>query len=281
MGGPGETQLEADRRIIQDRITRLKKQLDQVVRTRTLHRESRAKVPYPVVALVGYTNAGKSTLFNRLTDAEDLAKDLLFATLDPTMRQIELPKGRKVILSDTVGFISDLPTTLVAAFRATLEEVLAADVILHVRDIAHPESEEQASDVMAVLKDLGVSKTARDEIIEVWNKIDLLDDDHRAALTADAMDAARVVPVSAVTGEGVDKLLIRIEAALAEHNPVFRIELAPEDGAQLAWIYGHGEVLDRQDGEDGRTTLTARFDTRHAGAAAKQLGTRLKPISDA
>jgi GTP-binding protein HflX len=281
MGGPGETQLEADRRIIQDRITRLKKQLDQVVRTRTLHRESRAKVPYPVVALVGYTNAGKSTLFNRLTDAEVLAKDLLFATLDPTMRQIELPKGRKVILSDTVGFISDLPTTLVAAFRATLEEVLAADVILHVRDIAHPESEEQASDVMAVLKDLGVSKTARDEIIEVWNKIDLLDDDHRAALTADAMDAARVVPVSAVTGEGVDKLLIRIEAALAEHNPVFRIELAPEDGAQLAWIYGHGEVLDRQDGEDGRTTLTARFDTRHAGAAAKQLGTRLKPISDA
>jgi GTP-binding protein HflX len=236
MGGPGETQLEADRRIIQDRITRLKKQLDQVVRTRTLHRESRAKVPYPVVALVGYTNAGKSTLFNRLTDAEVLAKDLLFATLDPTMRQIELPKGRKVILSDTVGFISDLPTTLVAAFRATLEEVLAADVILHVRDIAHPESEEQASDVMAVLKDLGVSKTARDEIIEVWNKIDLLDDDHRAALTADAMDAARVVPVSAVTGEGVDKLLIRIEAALAEHNPVFRIELAPEDGAQLAWI---------------------------------------------
>ncbi len=281
MGGPGETQLEADRRIIQDRITRLKKQLDQVVRTRTLHRESRAKVPYPVVALVGYTNAGKSTLFNRLTDAEVLAKDLLFATLDPTMRQIELPKGRKVILSDTVGFISDLPTTLVAAFRATLEEVLAADVILHVRDIAHPESEEQASDVMAVLKDLGVSKTARDEIIEVWNKIDLLDDDHRAALTADAMDAARVVPVSAVTGEGVDKLLIRIEAALAEHNPVFRIELAPEDGAQLAWIYGHGEVLDRQDGEDGRTTLTARFDTRHAGAAAKQLGTRLKPLSDA
>jgi GTP-binding protein HflX len=281
MGGPGETQLEADRRIIQDRITRLKKQLDQVVRTRTLHRESRAKVPYPVVALVGYTNAGKSTLFNRLTDAEVLAKDLLFATLDPTMRQIELPKGRKVILSDTVGFISDLPTTLVAAFRATLEEVLAADVILHVRDIAHPESEEQASDVMAVLKDLGVSKTARDEIIEVWNKIDLLDDDHRAALTADAMDAARVVPVSAVTGEGVDKLLVRIEAALAEHNPVFRIELAPEDGAQLAWIYGHGEVLDRQDGEDGRTTLTARFDTRHAGAAAKQLGTRLKPISDA
>ncbi len=281
MGGPGETQLEADRRIIQDRITRLKKQLDQVVRTRTLHRESRAKVPYPVVALVGYTNAGKSTLFNRLTDAEVLAKDLLFATLDPTMRQIELPKGRKVILSDTVGFISDLPTTLVAAFRATLEEVLAADVILHVRDIAHPESEEQASDVMAVLKDLGVSKTARDEIIEVWNKIDLLDDDHRAALTADAMDAARVVPVSAVTGEGVDKLLVRIEAALAEHNPVFRIELAPEDGAQLAWIYGHGEVLDRQDGEDGRTTLTARFDTRHAGAAAKQLGTRLKPLSDA
>jgi len=256
----------------------LKKQLDQVVRTRTLHRESRAKVPYPVVALVGYTNAGKSTLFNRLTNAEVLAKDLLFATLDPTMRQIELPKGRKVILSDTVGFISDLPTTLVAAFRATLEEVLAADVILHVRDIAHPETEEQASDVMAVLKDLGVSKTARDEIIEVWNKIDLLDADHRAALMLDSADAARVVPVSAVTGEGVDKLLARIETALAEHNPVFRIDLAPEDGAEMAWVYGHGEVLDRQDSEDGRTTLTARFDVRHAGAAAKQLGSRLKPV---
>ena len=280
MGGPGETQLEADRRIIQDRITRLKKQLDQVVRTRTLHRESRAKVPYPVVALVGYTNAGKSTLFNRLTKAEVLAKDLLFATLDPTMRQIELPKGRKVILSDTVGFISDLPTTLVAAFRATLEEVLAADVILHVRDIAHPETEEQATDVMAVLKDLGVSKSARDEIIEVWNKIDLLDADHRDALTTEASGVARVVPVSAVTGEGVDKLLARIEAALAEHNPVYRIELAPEDGAQLAWVYGHGEVLDRQDREDGRIMLTARFDTRHAGAAAKQLGSRLKPAGD-
>ncbi len=281
MGGPGETQLEADRRIIQDRIARLKKQLDQVVRTRTLHRESRAKVPYPVVALVGYTNAGKSTLFNRLTSAEVLAKDLLFATLDPTMRQIELPRGRKIILSDTVGFISDLPTTLVAAFRATLEEVLAADVILHVRDIAHPESDEQAGDVMAVLKDLGVSKEAREEIIEVWNKIDLLDADHRAALTAEASDAARVVPVSAVTGEGVDKLLIRIEAALAEHNPVFRIELSPEDGAQLAWVYGHGEVLDRKDTDDGRTMLTARFDARYAGAAAKQLGSRLKPVSDA
>ena len=282
MGGPGETQLEADRRIIQDRITRLKKQLDQVVRTRTLHRESRAKVPYPVVALVGYTNAGKSTLFNRLTNAEVLAKDLLFATLDPTMRQIELPKGRKVILSDTVGFISDLPTTLVAAFRATLEEVLAADVILHVRDISHPETEEQAADVMAVLKDLGVSKTARDEIIEVWNKIDLLDEGHRAALNTEAAShEARVVPVSAVTGEGVPALLARVEEALAEHNPVFRIELAPEDGAQMAWVYSHGEVLDRKDGEDGHTTLTARFDARHAGAAAKQLGARMKPAGDA
>jgi len=282
MGGPGETQLEADRRIIQDRITRLRKQLDQVVRTRTLHRESRAKVPYPVVALVGYTNAGKSTLFNRLTDADVLAKDLLFATLDPTMRQIELPKGRKVILSDTVGFISDLPTTLVAAFRATLEEVLAADVILHVRDIAHAETEEQAADVMAVLKDLGVSQGARDEIIEVWNKIDLLDADHRAALNTDAAcHQARVVPVSAVTGEGVPALLARVEEALAEHIPVFSIDLAPEDGAQLAWVYGHGEVLDRKEGEDGRIRLTARFDVRHAGTAARQLGGRMKPADGA
>jgi GTP-binding protein HflX len=280
MGGPGETQIEADRRIIQDKINRLKKQLDQVVRTRTLHRQSRAKVPYPVVALVGYTNAGKSTLFNRLTDANVMAKDLLFATLDPTMRQIELPRGRKVILSDTVGFISDLPTTLVAAFRATLEEVLAADVILHVRDISHPETEEQAGDVLLVLKDLGVADKARDDMIEVWNKIDLLSKDDRATLVDAAEGATRVIPVSAVTGEGVDKLLERIEAALAHDNPVYSVELAPEDGAELAWIYGHGEVLDRHDDADtGQITLTARFEPRHAGAAVKQLGERLKPLN--
>jgi GTP-binding protein HflX len=223
MGGPGETQIEADRRIIQDKINRLKKQLDQVVRTRTLHRQSRAKVPYPVVALVGYTNAGKSTLFNRLTDANVMAKDLLFATLDPTMRQIELPRGRKVILSDTVGFISDLPTTLVAAFRATLEEVLAADVILHVRDISHPETEEQSGDVLAVLKDLGVGEKAREGMIEVWNKIDLLPAEDRKTLVEAAQGSLRVVPVSAVTGEGVDKLLVRIEEVLAQDNAVYSI----------------------------------------------------------
>jgi GTPase len=278
MGGPGETQIEADRRIIQDKINRLKKQLEQVVRTRTLHRQSRTKVPYPVVALVGYTNAGKSTLFNRLTDADVMAKDLLFATLDPTMRQLELPRGRRIILSDTVGFISDLPTTLVAAFRATLEEVLAADVILHVRDIAHPETEEQAEDVMSVLKDLGVDKEAREAMIEVWNKIDLLDEDHRATLIGNVSGSSRVVPVSAVTGEGVDKLLVRIEEALAEHQPVYRIELAPGEGAKLAWVYGHAEVLDRKDHESGQIALTARFDARNAGVAVKQLGERLKPV---
>jgi GTP-binding protein HflX len=280
MGGPGETQIEADRRIIQDKINRLKKQLDQVVRTRTLHRQSRAKVPYPVVALVGYTNAGKSTLFNRLTDANVMAKDLLFATLDPTMRQIELPRGRKVILSDTVGFISDLPTTLVAAFRATLEEVLAADVILHVRDISHPETEEQSGDVLAVLKDLGVGEKAREGMIEVWNKIDLLPAEERKTLVEAAQGSLRVVPVSAVTGEGVDKLLVRIEEVLAQDNAVYSIRLAPEDGAELAWVYGHAEVLERHDSADtGHIMLTARFEPRHAAAALKQLGERLKPVN--
>jgi GTP-binding protein HflX len=279
MGGPGETQIEADRRLCRN-ASKLERELEQVRRTRQLHRAKRKKVPHPIVALVGYTNAGKSTLFNRLTDANVMAKDLLFATLDPTMRQIELPRGRKVILSDTVGFISDLPTTLVAAFRATLEEVLAADVILHVRDISHPETEEQAGDVLSVLKDLGVADKARDDMIEVWNKIDLLSKDDRATLVDAAEGATRVIPVSAVTGEGVDKLLERIEAALAHDNPVYSVALAPEDGAELAWIYGHGEVLDRHDDADtGQITLTARFEPRHAGAAVKQLGERLKPLN--
>jgi len=214
VGGPGETQIEADRRAIDDQVIRLKRQLDRVVKTRELHRASRRKVPFPVVALVGYTNAGKSTLFNRMTGAEVLAKDMLFATLDPTMRGITLPSGRKIIASDTVGFISDLPTQLVAAFRATLEEVLEADLILHVRDISHPESAEQAADVADILTSLGVSKAV--PMLEVWNKLDLVDASQHEALAVQAANRAGVFPVSALTGEGIAGLLDAVSTVFDE-----------------------------------------------------------------
>jgi GTPase len=242
LGGPGESQLEIDRRLIDERIARIKRELITVTRTRGLHRKARGRVPYPVVALVGYTNAGKSTLFNRLTKAEVTAADMLFATLDPTMRAVVLPSRRRAILSDTVGFISHLPTQLVAAFRATLEEVLAADLILHVRDIADPDSDAQKADVEAVLGELGVDYGAEGRMIEVLNKIDLLAPEERGQ-----NGGRHAIPVSALTGEGTDVLLKVIDRALGENRRVVRLSLPLSDGAAIAWLYSHGEVVARED----------------------------------
>jgi GTP-binding protein HflX len=250
VGGPGESQLEIDRRLIGDRIVRIKDELEDVKRTRGLHRKARKRVPYPVVALVGYTNAGKSTLFNRLTRAAVMAKDILFATLDPTMRLVRLPSGRDIILSDTVGFISDLPTDLIAAFRATLEEVQEADLLLHVRDISHPESASQQSDVHAVLGDLGLDEVVEQTMIEVLNKVDLLDPVARSQLQNQATRDARVVPISAATGEGCDGLLQAIDRRLAASRQVVEVRLRHRDGGVIAWLYDHGEVLGRRDDEE-------------------------------
>ncbi|MCA1774473.1 MAG: GTPase HflX [Loktanella sp.] len=249
VGGPGETQIEADRRAIDEQLNRLRKQLDKVAKTRELHRSSRAKVPFPIVALVGYTNAGKSTLFNRLTGAEVFAKDMLFATLDPTMRRIEIEQGDEVILSDTVGFISDLPTELVAAFRATLEEVLDADLIVHVRDISHPQTEEQADDVHAILQALGVADEA--PMIEVWNKIDLLDDDARSGLTAQAERAEAVFAVSAITGEGVPELMQAVARTVREATFDEVLTLGFAEGRARAWLFETGVVTDERATENG------------------------------
>jgi GTP-binding protein HflX len=247
LGGPGETQIEADRRLIGERIVRIKRDLEQVRRTRGLHRTARRRVPFPVVALVGYTNAGKSTLFNALTGAEVSARDQLFATLDPTMRGLRLPSGRRAILSDTVGFISDLPTELIAAFRATLEEVAEADVILHVRDAAHPDSAAQRADVVTVLdgmaRDEALDPAWRDRTIEVLNKADLLGG------AAHVPSRPGAVPVSALTGEGLPALLAAIDARIAAGMEVADYNLPPEDGARLAWLYQHGEVVERHDAE--------------------------------
>ena len=255
VGGPGETQIESDRRAISDAIMRIKNQLSKVVKTRALHRAARKKIPYPIVALVGYTNAGKSTIFNRMTGASVLEKDMLFATLDPTMRAIELPNGRKVILSDTVGFISNLPTQLVAAFRATLEEVLDADLILHVRDISHNDTEAQAQDVRDILATLGIKDAQSDSMIEVWNKADLLESEKHQALTTIANRSPQICSMSAITGEGLDTLFEKIDAGLAE--PVFEenIEIEYADGKSRAWLFSNNLVVSEAQAEQGYEIL--------------------------
>jgi GTP-binding protein HflX len=271
MGGPGEAQIETDRRLIGERITRLRRDLANVKRTRGLHRQARRRVPYPVVALVGYTNAGKSTLFNRLTDAGVAVRDQLFATLDPTMRALGLPSGRTAILSDTVGFISDLPHELVEAFHATLEEVTEADVVVHVRDASRPDSEEQKKDVQTVLADLGLEEEeAGGGFIEVLNKIDLMSIDERETLARQAPRRnTPTVLLSAATGEGCDRLLALLDDGLAAAMQMLEVSLAVDDGASLAWLYDHGEVVERKDGDE-----TVHLKVRLAAANAARFARR-------
>ena len=273
MGGPGETQIEADRRLLQDRIVKLERELEQVVRTRQLHRAKRRKVPHPIVALVGYTNAGKSTLFNRITGAGVLAEDMLFATLDPTLRRMKLPHGRTVILSDTVGFISDLPTHLVAAFRATLEEVLEADLILHVRDMSDPDNAAQSADVLRILGDLGIDeKEAEKRIIEVWNKVDRLEPEAHDAIIERAEGRYDIRAVSAVTGEGVDALMDEISGRLSGVLTETTVVLSVEQLPLISWVYSNSIVDSREDNEDGSVSLDVRLSEAQATELERKLG---------
>ncbi|ETA73016.1 MULTISPECIES: GTPase HflX [Mesorhizobium] len=260
LGGPGETQIESDRRQLQEKIIKLKHELETVRRTRDLHRAKRKKVPFPVVAIVGYTNAGKSTLFNRLTGADVLAQDMLFATLDPTLRRVRLPHGTPIILSDTVGFISDLPTHLIAAFRATLEEVVEADLVIHLRDISDPDTAAQAEDVERILADLGVDAGDTKRVIEVWNKVDLLDEGNRSRLLADAVGGSKGPPIaiSAVTGEGIDALKAVIETRMAGELEDLTVTIEPAQFGLVDWLYRNGDIVSRADNEDGSATISLK-----------------------
>ena len=279
MGGPGEAQIETDRRLIAERIAKIERELEGVKKTRALHRASRKRVPYPIVALVGYTNAGKSTLFNRMTRASVVSADMLFATLDPTLRAVDLPHGTRMILSDTVGFISDLPTMLVAAFRATLEEVIEADLILHVRDVSHGDTEAQSKDVANVLHELGI-EPEDPRIVEVWNKVDRVDAAERERLLNLVLrQSAERQPalVSAVTGEGIDPLIGLIEDRLAEARVVLELDLDIADGAGASWLYRNVEVLDKAMTDDGRLAMTVRVDPTKVGQVRAKFETAIKP----